>query len=625
MSKESLFKYIRNEEVVLWAGAGLSLYAGYPSGKALGEIIIDNLTTEEKASINCNLSLPDLVEDFIRIKNGNKNNLFKILNKTFSDFQPISNEVHKKIASIPHFKTIITTNYDRLFESAYGGQASVAYNDKQIPYLDNSKAHIYKIHGDLVDPDSIILSKSDYNKFFVSDSIQDIIWTCVKEKFATKNILFIGYNLEDINISVLFEQISNLLKSHQKEVFLISPNLPKTKENELVRKGIHYVNMTGEEFVNELITNIKENILEDFNAKLISPDTLRKFLNFYNLLPDLSAHADSYRIQNIRSIDPDVKGKFNFKFKQDEHLRNWQDFLQGKNLNNFELSTENLEDGKITIQGIKLIDFKGLNKLILKPSAKTCKIDIQIKDGDGFYDIKTKIYNYPSVTIIILILNSGKITFRINQLDISDNKFDVNYRYEHNRFIKKVHDSLTFFKLVNSFARGKNFIIYSKNKKFLEKAFIPFKPMVDDSNFLLQHFENLLLIERHHNIKFGNIDTESITDSEYELVSNVVSIINTGQIISKGIPQLEMDLIEKTSINLLKNLNTIDKQDITFKNKKPELIELYGKKILLGYPNMTFFDCYVENLDDILNNITSTVVIKSRINKSIMAYKNELG
>lgn len=33
MDKQKLFEYIRGEDVVIWAGAGFSKYAGYPLGE----------------------------------------------------------------------------------------------------------------------------------------------------------------------------------------------------------------------------------------------------------------------------------------------------------------------------------------------------------------------------------------------------------------------------------------------------------------------------------------------------------------------------------------------------------------------------------------------------------------
>src|SRR5690606_33739176 len=109
--KENLFELIRKEEVIIWAGAGVSLYAGYPSGKKLAEILVKNLTSKEKEGIDTNVPLPDLAEEFYRLKGSNKNSLLQILNETFLK-KAESKETHERLAIIPHFKTLITTNYD---------------------------------------------------------------------------------------------------------------------------------------------------------------------------------------------------------------------------------------------------------------------------------------------------------------------------------------------------------------------------------------------------------------------------------------------------------------------------------------------------------------------------------
>jgi len=44
---ERLISLIRNKEIVLWAGSGLSLYAGYPSGAAFCDIICDAAKSEK--------------------------------------------------------------------------------------------------------------------------------------------------------------------------------------------------------------------------------------------------------------------------------------------------------------------------------------------------------------------------------------------------------------------------------------------------------------------------------------------------------------------------------------------------------------------------------------------------
>ncbi|KJS07662.1 MAG: hypothetical protein VR77_00280 [Flavobacteriales bacterium BRH_c54] len=86
MYKDNLFNLIRKEEVIIVAGAGLSIYAGFPSGKELAEIIYNGLSEAEKKEVNENLLLPDLAEEFYRIKGNNKNALITLLKKHFVEF-----------------------------------------------------------------------------------------------------------------------------------------------------------------------------------------------------------------------------------------------------------------------------------------------------------------------------------------------------------------------------------------------------------------------------------------------------------------------------------------------------------------------------------------------------------
>ena len=188
MFKDNLFKLIRKEKVVLWAGAGFSLYAGYPSGKQLTEILFENLSEEEKQEVSKDLSLPDLAEKIYRLRLNKKNAIFQVLRDTILYHTPLSTEYHDKLATIPHFKTIITTNYDPLFEKAYGSTGQVFILPKDLPYLDDKKVHIFKAHGDFSVPDSIIITNSDYNHFFEKKTENDVYWTAIKNKFLSKRV-----------------------------------------------------------------------------------------------------------------------------------------------------------------------------------------------------------------------------------------------------------------------------------------------------------------------------------------------------------------------------------------------------------------------------------------------------
>ena len=113
MYKESLFQAISKGEVVLWAGAGLSLYAGLPSGVQLRKILYEGLTPLEKEEVGKESDLSHLADEICVLK-GNRNYIVQTLKRIFTG-NFLSTETHKVISQIPHFRNIITTNYDSLF------------------------------------------------------------------------------------------------------------------------------------------------------------------------------------------------------------------------------------------------------------------------------------------------------------------------------------------------------------------------------------------------------------------------------------------------------------------------------------------------------------------------------
>ncbi|SDF55652.1 hypothetical protein SAMN04487996_111137 [Dyadobacter soli] len=115
MIKENLFEQIRKENIVLWAGAGMSIYAGYPSGNGLRDILYNDLNHSVRQEISSTASLIDMAESYILSKKGSRNELNTLISNVFRR-QPQKLTAHKSLAAIPHIRTIITTNYDYLFE-----------------------------------------------------------------------------------------------------------------------------------------------------------------------------------------------------------------------------------------------------------------------------------------------------------------------------------------------------------------------------------------------------------------------------------------------------------------------------------------------------------------------------
>lgn len=109
---------------------------------------------------------------------------------------------------------IITTNYDTILENIFQ-DFSVMIGQSNL-LLSNSFNifEIYKIHGSVNSPDSIVITENDYINF---QSKLKYLSAKLLTLFVEHPIIFIGYGLGDTNIRNLFIEISDCLNNQQIE------------------------------------------------------------------------------------------------------------------------------------------------------------------------------------------------------------------------------------------------------------------------------------------------------------------------------------------------------------------------------------------------------------------------
>lgn len=131
-------------------------------------------------------------------------------NLDITDDEAMASELEK--LSAVHAHAVITTNYDSLMEDSlpdmevYVGQQSVLFSATQ------SVGEIYKIHGSVADPTSLILTEEDYREYWVKNPY---LIAKILTLFVEHPIILIGYSLGDAHIQRLLGNLVDCLTEAQ--------------------------------------------------------------------------------------------------------------------------------------------------------------------------------------------------------------------------------------------------------------------------------------------------------------------------------------------------------------------------------------------------------------------------
>lgn len=265
-----LITMIRNKEVVLWAGSGLSLYAGYPSGAEFCNIILNAAKNETDKQIlsNHKTVLMNIAEEYEQLYS--REELVNLVSAHFDKPPEVNLHTHELCAQIPQIDTIITTNYDHLFECVYGDKLRTIVGTQYKP-AGKEPVTLYKIHGDTSDSKSIVLTSKDYATFY--EGLNSLVWSNLKIILAEHSVLFVGYSLEDKNIEDIFEKVLINIDTSRSEFFIAVPRLAEYKLRHFnsICKTTH-LPISGEELFAVLESAIRENIVFDAIDKKISID-----------------------------------------------------------------------------------------------------------------------------------------------------------------------------------------------------------------------------------------------------------------------------------------------------------------------------------------------------------------
>ena len=278
---KQIIGFIRKGDVILFVGAGFSIKAGAPSGSDLCNLLYKALpeNIQNEKSLKTEYTLQKLSETYLT--HFGRVALADLLKSAF-DFEPKDTSAQQLLAQIPHFKQIITTNYDSLLEDAYGESCNLVVTNSDLSQVDSRKPTIYKVHGDFSHPDDIVIAQRDYKRMY-SQKQENLLWDTIRAEFSRHNVLFIGYSISDQNIQMLIEYVKEQMGESAKQLFVLTPDAEETAILQLKELGVEYIQGKAEDLFNELIPELKSHIVEDYEAKNTSVEDCDHFLREYDL------------------------------------------------------------------------------------------------------------------------------------------------------------------------------------------------------------------------------------------------------------------------------------------------------------------------------------------------------
>lgn len=192
---------IEDRNAAIFAGAGLSVGAGYVDWKGL----LEDIASEIGLDINKEDDLV-AVAQYHYNENRGRSKLNKKIMKVFTD-DIEETENHRILSRLP-IDTYWTTNYDKLIENSlekYGKIVDVKHQDSQLPTSKFKRdAVVYKLHGDVDHPADAIITRDDYEQYFRK---HEPFINALQGDLTTKTFLFIGFSFNDPNLEYALSRV----------------------------------------------------------------------------------------------------------------------------------------------------------------------------------------------------------------------------------------------------------------------------------------------------------------------------------------------------------------------------------------------------------------------------------
>jgi hypothetical protein len=237
---DELYREIVRGGCVPFAGAGISTEGGPYSKPTLYETVKYLARYSKKKPAP---SFPDLMQYYCdRCDSGRKHRLLRLIIERLEQFcehseiHTMTTMVHDAIAQIPQLRVIVTTNWDRFFEERLNVLLPMV-DDRDIPFWNDEKRQILKIHGCVTRPFSIIATTDDYAEA-IRLRPKKPLYTKLKDLMATKTFVFVGYSMRDPTLQMVYDSILGYLGRFARPAYAIDPDPSDEAVSQWEKRGV---------------------------------------------------------------------------------------------------------------------------------------------------------------------------------------------------------------------------------------------------------------------------------------------------------------------------------------------------------------------------------------------------
>ncbi|KAA8782365.1 hypothetical protein EC604_00700 [Paenibacillus amylolyticus] len=217
---QQIIEAIKENKLLLFIGAGFSQPLDFPSWNGLISLVLNELALEDdkykRLEEVLSTGLFTSLEVLDKIKDKKKQVYEVLYHEIDKSLEGLNLDLHQKVGKIS--AKIITTNYDRLLETATNFRKVVFDNTFHIANLHEKDNFLLKLHGCIENPEKCILFQDDYDQLYKETAAIEKL----KNLIADHTILFIGFSMSDDYVNKQLEYIHTIYKGFSKQHYYLT-------------------------------------------------------------------------------------------------------------------------------------------------------------------------------------------------------------------------------------------------------------------------------------------------------------------------------------------------------------------------------------------------------------------